>query len=401
MSTKLEEFKRTCKKWLIIRDDEYIDVLFGTVFANRLDSKPVWLYLVGPPGCGKTEIVQSWHGAEEAFLLDKLTPRTLVSGMIIDEGQEDPSLLPKLDGKMLVIKDFTTLLESDANGVRDIIGTLRSAYDGTARNVYGTGKEDFYRSKFGLIACVTDALYSHIGLLSELGERCIIYRMPDVSEEERDERALMAAMNVSSSEQETEISLAAKSIFRMKPEAAVLELDEAKHLVSVAGLVARARTHVPRGLNHEVIRIPEVEVHTRLSKQLCDLARGLAMAREKVRVGMEEAWLAAKTGLACVQPSRRKLMEEMLRAGEWATLKDIGKGIPVNGSTVHRWLEDLVILGLVETMEDPNSPPGAFSTKLYRLDMRMAELVTRSPKCSNMELLMSLKKRKQSIKEIE
>ena len=109
--TALDDFKVTCHKHMVMSNDEYIDVVFGVVLANRLDSKPVWLYLVIPPGGGKTEVLQALDGpGREIYALSILTPQTLISGQILKRGQHDPSLLPKLDGKTLVLKDFTAML---------------------------------------------------------------------------------------------------------------------------------------------------------------------------------------------------------------------------------------------------------------------------------------------------
>ena len=61
--TALEKFKQLCRDHMVLHDDSYIDIIFGVIMGNRLDSKPIWLYLVGPAGGGKTEIVQTLEGA--------------------------------------------------------------------------------------------------------------------------------------------------------------------------------------------------------------------------------------------------------------------------------------------------------------------------------------------------
>ena len=163
---RIEHYKDVCHRHMVIENDEYIDVIFGTIFANRLNSKPVWLYLVAPPGGGKTEILQSLDGpGREIYSLSQLTPQTLISGQIREKRKSDPSLIPKLDGKVLVIKDFTAILDSKWENVNTITGQLRDAYDGSCKKVFGTGKDDLYESKFGIIAAVTPAIDKHILLL--------------------------------------------------------------------------------------------------------------------------------------------------------------------------------------------------------------------------------------------
>ena len=85
-SSRLKACKNVCHKWLVINDDTYIDVQFGVYFANQfLDSKPNWVYIVGPPGSGKTEILQAWDGHEKIYPLSNLTANTLISGKIQEE----------------------------------------------------------------------------------------------------------------------------------------------------------------------------------------------------------------------------------------------------------------------------------------------------------------------------
>src|SRR5262245_3773651 len=40
-------------------DDDVIDVVLGTVAGNDLPGDPLWLYLIGPPSAGKTELLYS------------------------------------------------------------------------------------------------------------------------------------------------------------------------------------------------------------------------------------------------------------------------------------------------------------------------------------------------------
>jgi hypothetical protein len=50
------------------------------VVANYADGDVVWPLLVGPPGCGKSEIVTALTSAPGVWSLSSLTPQTLLSG---------------------------------------------------------------------------------------------------------------------------------------------------------------------------------------------------------------------------------------------------------------------------------------------------------------------------------
>lgn len=98
--TRLQKFKDVCHQWLIIEDDSYIDVIFGAICANQLDTKPIWLYVIGPPSSGKTEVLRACEGHSLIYPLSTLTSHTLVSGKVLEPGEPDPSLLPKGPGGM-------------------------------------------------------------------------------------------------------------------------------------------------------------------------------------------------------------------------------------------------------------------------------------------------------------
>ncbi|MCK4417782.1 MAG: toprim domain-containing protein, partial [Candidatus Latescibacteria bacterium] len=107
----LETVKTAFQKWLYIEDSELliIDVMLAAILANRLSGDPIWLFIVAPPGGAKTEILRSLEDyTAEIYTISTLTENALISGKQTDKF--DPSLLPHLDKKVLVIKDFTAIL---------------------------------------------------------------------------------------------------------------------------------------------------------------------------------------------------------------------------------------------------------------------------------------------------
>ena len=363
--TKLQRFKRVCHKYLVLHDDTYIDVIFGVIFANRLDSKPVWLYLVGAPSSGKTEIIQALTGPE-IYPVTKLTPATLMSGKV-EPGRKkiDHSLLPKLNGKVMIIKDFTAILHSRRDNLLEIIGLLRDAYDGMSRAVFGTGKDAVYYSKFGVIAAVTNVIDKHRGILVELGERFLTYRCPEVSIEESQQRCWKVSAPHSMRQQEDHLKKAALDVLNLKVRRVVLS-DTVRHrIIRTASYVARARCEIQRDQYTKEPEIPMPEVATRLTRQLCDLAIGIAIAREQRYVSGDIQRLVQKTAIDCITLKRLSLLRILFDTHpKWTTSLEVSYKINFSESIVRRWLEDMLLLGLVEQQREPHRGGYRFTWRL-------------------------------------
>jgi hypothetical protein len=57
----------TFKRWLYLPDAAALLAVLGTVAANRMGGDPLWLLLIGPPGGGKTELLQPGLCTQSAF----------------------------------------------------------------------------------------------------------------------------------------------------------------------------------------------------------------------------------------------------------------------------------------------------------------------------------------------
>ena len=76
----LDDTRQVFRRWLHLPDTGALDAVLGTVAANLIDGDPVWLLLVGPPGGGKSEILNAVAGLEQAHPAATLTEAALLSG---------------------------------------------------------------------------------------------------------------------------------------------------------------------------------------------------------------------------------------------------------------------------------------------------------------------------------
>lgn len=184
-------WRKAMSNWDSSGLDKAMLVSCAAILSTRTPDDPVWIKMIGPPGCGKSTI------CEALAVADKWTyPLSLMTGFHSGyksdkEGTEDHGLIPKIRDKTLIVKDATILIDSPM--LKKTISEARDLFDGSSRAHYGHGisrKHENIRMTF--ILCGTKALYG--ADLAELGERfltCTI--MEKINEEHEREICLRNA----------------------------------------------------------------------------------------------------------------------------------------------------------------------------------------------------------------
>jgi hypothetical protein len=375
----LPDVKAAFKKWLHFdgEGDVVLDVVLGAVVANRFSGDPVWLFIIAPPGGSKTETLRSLSEWREVYMLSSLTPSTLISGFVT-QGGEDPSLLPLLNGKVLVIKDFTAILDMRREARQEILGDLRDAYDGQMSKAYGSGAGTrSYKSKFGLIAAVTPAVDRYSSVTQDLGERFLKFRLTEAGARARVKKAL--ANSGQEGGMRVELSQAAEGALLtcdVQDERAIA-IGEAvlDNLIDLADLLAVLRSNVSRdGYTGVIDYVPVPEIGTRLVKQFAKLARGIAAIRGKTEVGEDEYRLIRRIARDTLPSKRAFVVQTVYRLYHEGFLPTsrMGEELDMPTETTRIALEDLWMLKIVDRQgERPHlwrmSPE--FSSRLETLDL--------------------------------
>jgi hypothetical protein len=177
-------------------DLQAIRIVLGAIQAHRLNiGDPAWLFVVAPPGSGKTTMsIMGTCGLPEVTMLGDFSENTFLSGFY---GHKDPGILEKLgttakegntsvtrgDGVFLA-KDFTTVLAMRREKRGAILGQLREIHDGEFKRDFGTGESKIWRGRVTIIAAVTPVLDQFYAVFSVLGERFLQVRWhrPDSEE---------------------------------------------------------------------------------------------------------------------------------------------------------------------------------------------------------------------------
>jgi energy-coupling factor transporter ATP-binding protein EcfA2 len=347
--TAVRETVDTFRRWLHMDDADSLLATLGTVAANNLDGDPVWLLLVGPPGGGKSEILNSLSGLSFTRSAGTLTEASLLSGTPKkDVGQQARGGLLREIGEfgIIVAKDFGSILSMNRDSQAQTLAALREIYDGAWTRLVGTdgGRSLEWQGKVGFVGGVTPTIDRHHAVMGAMGERFMLYRLPDVDANLQARQALAHAGQ--ERKMRRELSDAVANLIDNQQISREIDEAETDQLIALSTLVVRARSAVERdNYSREIELVPGSEAPTRLTVALKLLLGGLA----SIGVEKQEAWrVLTKVGLDSVPALRLAIMQTLHQAGGKLSTNVLATAVRHPGTTTRRSCEDLVAHGLLE-----------------------------------------------------
>lgn len=347
-------------KWFHMRNENPLAIMFGTILANvAIVGDPIWLFMVAPPGGMKSALMMALTESKMTHFTSSLSPRSLASGAITVSGR-DPSLIPKLDGKVLIVKDFTTILTMHPTARDEIFGQLRDVYDGKFAREFANGVERRYDSKFGILAGVTPNIDAFSSLHAGLGERFLKYRFERTLQPMDEEQRIAKAISNINQEDRMyqELKPIARDFLRQRGRVKVdpvLPADINAKLIALSMVIARMRGVVHRDTYRADIVHSKAtyEVGTRMGKQLAKLAYGLCLYYGQKEVTQDIYELICDVGMGSVGDR----VEEVVRAlyihtpredDSLTKLELFDKTERMTVQTIGRVLDDLAMLNIVQ-----------------------------------------------------
>ena len=374
---KWQQVKENIEKYMLIDDWAPIATTLATSLTGKMPGDPVWLLSIAPPGAGKSEIIRGYtpNGRPNKYVhpISSITPNTFISGL-----PENEDLLPRLDGKIVTIKDFTTILTKQKDARNEILGQLREIYDGYYAIETGSGVGTRgYNSKFTLIAGCTPYIDNFGGLQSLLGERFVRIRdhgkggendthRDDITKKAYEGEGIEDTMR-------QDIANNILSMYKDFNPDTLPEIpgDMAEIIMSCAAIIAVLRTGVHRDHYHNITSIPEPEYPTRIVKQLKKLAYGLAFVFGKSTVDNEIIEYIYRVSLDTVEKRRVEVLKNV-GVEEYKT-SQIAKKVNLPTNTVKEVLEDLAALKVCKRTQKKSDDPDKSNDKmpyLWSLNMK-------------------------------
>jgi hypothetical protein len=363
---RLAEVIQTFERWLHLPDPGAVQVVLAAIAGNRTDGDPLWLMVIGPPGCGKTEVLQSTAKLPGMYPTGVLTEAALLSGTAArdrDRGAKGGLLRQIGTHGTILCKDFGSVLSMHRDARTPLLAGLREIYDGewTRRLGVEGGRTLTWRGRVGLLGGCTPAIDSHHGVLSIMGERFLFYRVETPDAIQQAGRAL--AHGGREVQMRRELVAAVNGLFDkliVPPIQEVLDDAARSRIVRLAAFAARCRSAVERdGYSREITLIPGAEAPGRLALCLGRLLAGL------VGVGVDEAtlWrLVTKVAVDCMPMLRRQVLAHLYSHRAAADTSTVAVMIHYPTGTTRRGLEDLAAYGVVS-----RESRGSGNADLWRL----------------------------------
>src|SRR3990167_9187290 len=106
----LHELNKLMGETYLVEDKYFLKLVLAVIISARIPTTPAWMFIVGPPGSGKTEFLNTIKDCIGVTSISSMTSSTLVSGFTTKG--KDASLLMNIPatGGVLLFKDFTSIL---------------------------------------------------------------------------------------------------------------------------------------------------------------------------------------------------------------------------------------------------------------------------------------------------
>lgn len=362
MEAKFAAAASIYQNWLEAEDLGPLQFVAATIAASRYDADPLWGMLIGGPGSGKTELLRSLSSIQTPPIheVSTITVPGLLSGVSKRDRDDDAKggLLAEIgEGPaVVVVKDWGSILSMDRHARGNLMAALREVYDGrwTRRIGEDGGMELHWHGKVGFLCGTTGAIDLHHGLMAELGERFVYFRLTN-KRADRGKQAESALNNIGQfAEMRHDLSDAMAELFNPFPPlpgiGQFLSRPRREQLTALADFTSMARSAVNRDpyRRYVIENVPAPESPARLAGELAVLLGSLAA------VGVEEqaAWrVVRKVAADSVPPVRAAILNALAAATRPMPLATIAAQVKPSKTTVLYSLEDLGSLGVLAKLK--------------------------------------------------
>ena len=350
----------------------------------------LWMLLVGVPSSGKTDLVRLMKDAESTFYLDNLTQNAFISGERATKKEKVYDLLPLIDKKCLIIKDWTSIFSLDEKMTKKLLGELVGIYDKEFTKFSSRRGNITYQSAFSQLGCITPAtLNRHTQYMNMVGPRFLCYGMPTSTGEDIEISYKSIFTNADRSLIEKEARLYVSSYlnqltqkpFDIKPlsKSAQVYLRTTAELMSNCRGIALLQSATFKNEEGEEVKYYEVadvqiEEPWRAVQQIMLLAKYLAFVVGKDEVTVEELSIIKEVVISSMPADRSQALRTIKEQGGTITAKQLSDSDDRSIKTSRRLLDELNALKVLEKIKGS----GAIATD-YTINEQFKNIILLDP----------------------
>lgn len=340
------------KEYFHIEDTKKIDLLLSIALSVGKPDKNIWLLFVGASGIGKSMITDPLRyvdkgGKEVAYMVSDMTTNTLVSGM----ASEGVSLAPELDGKIMYIPDFSTIVEKRSEDQREIFSQFRNLYDGFAKKeTGGHGENKRFDVDVTLLGNVTPAIHNKNLIHQSMGTRFLYYEINDFAKKEVYDSIWDDDDGKSSEEISKEIGKVIQKFidYRSDEEKADVPEDVKEKMEDIAEWTAKMRvTGQFDRTNDELRGSLNPEKPTRILKQFKKIYYNLKRLDDSYP-DERAVSIIRKIGASSIDPDKRRIYIEIDQSESGLTLPDLVDRLGISRTSIKRSLMEMRNVGILK-----------------------------------------------------
>jgi hypothetical protein len=355
MSPSLGDVLAVFRKRLFLPDPGMVEVLLAAWVANLLPDDPLWLLMVGPPSSGKTEAVMSLRGLPNSHVASDLS----LAGLLTLGGRDDESPDPSRAGRgllrdlgvfgVILAPELSTLIAESRRDDSKVFGALREVATDRRYSRRIGGREVTWEGKAGFLGCVTEAV-DEIGM-GALGERFLVYRVPQVSEQDDLDAGLLALSEERGSVADLrDVISTFLDGLTIPTETPRLEAQDKERLTLLGSFATRCRSTVIWDRHVDgVADIPQAERSPRLLRGCAQLLRSLRL----IGCDEHEAWrVVRQVALGSIRTRKRRVLSVLLTSDLPMLSGGIAGRARLPETSVRRDLAEMDAFGIVEQVGD-------------------------------------------------
>jgi len=333
---------------------------------------PFALVFVDVPSSGKTITLNMFAGlAELVYTTDNFTPASFVShaANVPKKKLHEVDLLPKIKGKVLIVRDLATIFGEREEDLLKNLGVLTRVLDGEGLELDSGihGKRGYKGDYCFMLLAGSTPIPPRVWKMSgNLGSRLFFsqIRSPEKAEGELASQLVKSPWLEKQGlcQEATEDFL--KKLWEKYPEGIIWQKsNDPVNLLRIISRCAKLLSRLRGTINvwHEKWADEQKEVYTytepiiekpdRINQLFYNLARGHALAQGRIQIGESDLSIVIDVTLDSAPRTRTNLFRLLIvNKGELLT-NQVMATLGCSHTTAHREMEALKILGLVELDE--------------------------------------------------